>query len=91
MALVKISKIGKGADANKIAPAPAEAAPLTVAGISAVKRIADVNAVLDADNGDANGRSQWLAVRFSDGTLALATFPQGDAYHAFAAARGVTV
>lgn len=42
----------------------------------------DVLTVLTADDVDEHGRSQWLWVRFPNGDLMLATFPQGATYEA---------
>lgn len=36
--------------------------------------------VLAADPDDEDGRSQWLWMRFPNGDLVLATFPQGETY-----------
>ena len=49
--------------------------------------IADASAqaaadIIAADEGDENGRSQWLWVRLDNGDLLLATYPQGDTYFA---------
>lgn len=41
---------------------------------------ASVNAIINADENSEDGRSQWLWVRFPNGDLMLATFPQGDTY-----------
>jgi hypothetical protein len=39
-----------------------------------------VTEVLAADPNDEDGRSQWVWMRFPNGDLVLATFPQGDTY-----------
>ncbi|MGE5510373.1 MAG: hypothetical protein ACM31O_03865 [Bacteroidota bacterium] len=38
--------------------------------------------VLRADQDSEDGRSQWMWLRLSDGTLMLGIFPQGDTYFA---------
>lgn len=41
---------------------------------------ADVAHVLAQPTTGHDGRSDWVWLRLRDGTLALATFPQGDTY-----------
>lgn len=41
---------------------------------------ADVAMVLAQPTTGHDGRSEWVWLRLRDGTLALATFPQGDTY-----------
>lgn len=41
-----------------------------------------VATVLAADESADDGRSQWLWIRFANGDLVLACFPQGDTYSA---------
>lgn len=47
----------------------------------------DVNLVLSGDPNQEDTRSQWLWLRFPDGTLILGVFPQGEQY--FNVERGV--
>ena len=39
-----------------------------------------VECVLGADPESADGRSQWVWIRFPDGDLVLSLYPQGDTY-----------
>lgn len=39
-----------------------------------------ITKVLKAEEGHVDGRSEWLWLRLSDGTLMLGLFPRGDTY-----------
>lgn len=44
---------------------------------------------IDVDEGDLDGRSEWLWVRFSNGDLMCGFFPHGDSYLEHEAERDV--
>ena len=49
----------------------------------------DIQYLLDTAVDSENGRSRWYWVRLPDGTLMLATMPQGDSYEVITQARGI--